>query len=309
LREKYVNKSVVVTRGPWKGYVGICKGASEINFRVELHTNCKIISCPHVELVDKEKPMELETPKDRDENYFRTPSREVTETPSRPFMATPQHNEGTPQTNWGTVNEDSEYHAPTPGSNINDAPSPAFHQPTPGSGETPGVMNPTTPYTYETTPGFVSTPNTSNDIAPTPGSMETEETGSPRSPNSPLQVSADNDNWQIPDILVDITGGEHSGKTGPILEVLRNQGQCIVLVDNKNVQVPTISVKPAPIKAPPAQVKIIKGEYVGQTGELIHIDQNDGLVKMGGNSEIKIFELSVLAQLYDPNPPQIPTQN
>ncbi len=39
-----IGKTVRVIQGPYKGYVGIIKDATESTARVELHTSCKTIS-------------------------------------------------------------------------------------------------------------------------------------------------------------------------------------------------------------------------------------------------------------------------
>ncbi len=39
-----IGKTVRVIQGPYKGYVGIIKDATDSTARVELHTSCKTIS-------------------------------------------------------------------------------------------------------------------------------------------------------------------------------------------------------------------------------------------------------------------------
>ncbi|KAJ1965083.1 transcription elongation factor spt5 [Dipsacomyces acuminosporus] len=48
-RDPIVGKNVVATRGPYKGYMGIVKDATDTMARVELHTNARIVN------IDKEK--------------------------------------------------------------------------------------------------------------------------------------------------------------------------------------------------------------------------------------------------------------
>ena len=53
---------------------------------------------------------------------------------------------------------------------------------------------------------------------------------------------------------------------------------------------------------PPAKkdkLIILKGELAGQSGTLIGIDGTDGIVKLAGNSDIKILDLESCAKLAD----------
>ncbi|KAI8068046.1 hypothetical protein BC940DRAFT_256470 [Gongronella butleri] len=84
-RDNLVAKTVRVTQGPHKGYVGIVKETTEAMARVELHTNCKIIS------VDKAKLMLLDARGDTigpavDSRYGPPPQNEFA-VPSAPSMA------------------------------------------------------------------------------------------------------------------------------------------------------------------------------------------------------------------------------
>ncbi len=44
------------------------------------------------------------------------------------------------------------------------------------------------------------------------------------------------------------------------------------------------------------KVKILSGEFSGQVGALIGIDQQDGIVKLSGSSDFKILRMSILAK-------------
>lgn len=43
----------MVTRGAWKGYVGVVKDVTGITARVELHTNSKLITLPIEQLKEQ----------------------------------------------------------------------------------------------------------------------------------------------------------------------------------------------------------------------------------------------------------------
>lgn len=45
-RDPLLEKSVMIIKGPYKGYMGICKEVNGPTARIELHTNAKIISIP-----------------------------------------------------------------------------------------------------------------------------------------------------------------------------------------------------------------------------------------------------------------------
>ncbi|KAJ2375663.1 transcription elongation factor spt5 [Coemansia sp. RSA 2607] len=54
-RDPLVGKTVVITKGQYKGYVGICKDATPAAARVELHTNARVVT------IDKDK-LSVKTP-------------------------------------------------------------------------------------------------------------------------------------------------------------------------------------------------------------------------------------------------------
>lgn len=49
-RDPLIDKTVTIIRGPHKGYLGIVKDASDSTARVELHTNCRIITVEKAKL-------------------------------------------------------------------------------------------------------------------------------------------------------------------------------------------------------------------------------------------------------------------
>ena len=46
-----IGKTVRIAQGPYKGYVGIVKDATESTARVELHSSCKTISVDRTRLM------------------------------------------------------------------------------------------------------------------------------------------------------------------------------------------------------------------------------------------------------------------
>lgn len=49
-RDPLIDKTVTIIRGPHKGYLGIVKDATDATARVELHTNCRIITVEKAKL-------------------------------------------------------------------------------------------------------------------------------------------------------------------------------------------------------------------------------------------------------------------
>ncbi|KAI9323900.1 hypothetical protein BX666DRAFT_2038802 [Dichotomocladium elegans] len=50
-RDNLISKTVRITQGPHKGYIGIVKDSTETMARVELHTNCKVVNVDKTKLV------------------------------------------------------------------------------------------------------------------------------------------------------------------------------------------------------------------------------------------------------------------
>ena len=46
------------------------------------------------------------------------------------------------------------------------------------------------------------------------------------------------------------------------------------------------------------QVKVLHGDDIGQTGELISIDGNDGIVRMDQDKQLKILQLKFLGKIH-----------
>lgn len=52
--DSFISKTVMIKSGQWKGYVGIVKDATDTNVRVELHTNCKVVTVPKNNVIIKD---------------------------------------------------------------------------------------------------------------------------------------------------------------------------------------------------------------------------------------------------------------
>ncbi len=190
---------------------------------------------------------------------------------------------------------------------------------------TPGLMHPTTPglvghgYTpmNPTTPGIFGgpkgtpvavTPHMMAGIGTTPHNPMTpaehlsgfqdqhHSNGSSGSSSSPLHHRA----WMTKGVVVQVTSGEFYNSEGVIVSVqysnTDHQHTCTLNIRGQIVTVAVDSVNHV-IPEKNDNVKILVGEEVGKTGSLIGTDPPDGIVKMDGSAEIKIYPLNHLAKL------------
>ncbi|KAF0688069.1 Aste57867_20293 [Aphanomyces stellatus] len=214
--------------------------------------------------------------------------------PTTPFVSTPGMPRNSSQTPLQTPFQGHNSFGPTtPGINM-------MHHPT-----TPGIMNPTTPgfaaYTpmNPTTPGLfakgtpaATTPHMGSLATPAPmtpagGGFYDSGFGSTSSSNER--------SWMSKGVVVEVTAsGEFYQAEGIIVSVghdtctLDIRGQMVnIHFDGMNYVIPEKQ----------DNVKILVGDEAGKTGSLIGTDPPDGIVKMDGTAEIKIYPLSHLAKL------------
>lgn len=332
-----IHKTVTITRGPYKGLVGIIKDANEKVLRIELHTNCKTVTVERGGIRDHSEPAPSA---DRRNAYpsmwdgSRTPTRDGSQTPLR--MATPlRRSDGsmtpshdpwnapntpmrpnTPGHSWG---EDNDYGVPTPGVYGNYySPAPYTSEPayTPNANpSTPsGFLENSTPFTPGVGYSDQHTPADSPFSAPTPGTPSTPGLP-PATPNEGAGYDSgayddygrkeDSDNnWQMADIEVKMENeafgnGAYMDKIGVIKEVYPDNSCKVFIFDRQEtITVPGDYLSPVtPSKKD--KVKIIRGEFRGNTGSLIGLDGHDGIVKMDNieNVDIKILGIHFLAKL------------
>lgn len=192
-----IGQTVRIVQGPFKGYIGIVKDATESTARIELHSSCKTIS------VDRQRLTNLSGPKPtggqtstyggRTPSYggqtpmygsrtpmygSQTPLHDGSRTPHSGGM-TPSH-DGSRTPSGGGSSAWDPFHANTPRHNdmeygYDDSPSPADFGATPNPA-TPGYHAdspaPQGPYTPQT-PGSAYSPYP----APSPGSYEAQSPG------------------------------------------------------------------------------------------------------------------------------------
>lgn len=100
--------------------------------------------------------------------------------------------------------------------------------------------------------------------------------------------------WKMKGVEVEVIAGEHQGSIGAITAV--NGASCSIDADGRILTVAFSDVKPA-IPEKQDTVIILSGDEAGMTGSLIGTDASDGIVKVDGGSEIKIFAIASLAKI------------
>uniref|UniRef100_H2Y415 Transcription elongation factor SPT5 n=1 Tax=Ciona savignyi TaxID=51511 RepID=H2Y415_CIOSA len=174
-------------------------------------------------------------------------------------------------------------------------PSPASYQPSPSPGSFQATPSPSgyhpTPspldYTSPLTPGGGITPSPLGNYG-TPGSV-----GS-------LMDQGVVTEWQSVDIVVRVKQTHEDSSAAGKIGVIRSitGGLCNVYIDEiqRTVSVPGNNLEPViPVKND--KVKVILGEDRETTGELISIDDKDGIVRMDQDKQLKILQLRFLGKI------------
>eukprot|EP00743_Colponemidia_sp_Colp-15_P002010 GILK01002184.1.p1 GENE.GILK01002184.1~~GILK01002184.1.p1 ORF type:complete len:703 (+),score=101.51 GILK01002184.1:3-2111(+) len=377
-KDDLVGSTVTVTKGPWKGYLGIVIDTTDKAARIELHSKHKVINIDRSSLVIVSgkagvsapsrgfEPIQgvpqtpswapgktpMRTPHHDDIGTpLHTPSHDAwdpsaTATPIRPPSPEDMHpytpvqeystpgssftpqtpgamaagldpttpgNYHTPYSPAGTYGDvatpnvqhrqpftPAAYTAATPGSAY--TPGDHFHEtPTPGqSVVTPGLYSATTPGTGLFEPGTPATPGSHSMLPHTPGAHMDYEPHSPgMRPAAKSGIPADA--WYSANIMVKVTSaGQYYGHQGVIRDVLGgDQPTCHVhlLTSDELIAISPESLEPI-VPTNKDTVKIIKGDYKGNTGHLIGIDGTDGIVRLDENYDLKILDMSSFAKLY-----------
>lgn len=100
--------------------------------------------------------------------------------------------------------------------------------------------------------------------------------------------------WKMKGVEVEVVEGEYSGSVGVIVSV--NGNACSLDVDGRVINVSFDDVQPV-VPEKQDSVIILSGDEAGKTGSLIGTDGSDGIVKVDGGSEIKIYAIASLAKL------------
>lgn len=225
-------------------------------------------------------------------SYY-NPSTPVSHTPQTPGSAyTPS--------SYGSTPQDSTPHTP-------------FSSNTPLTPLTPST--PLTPHTPGSGLGIPQTPSTP--LTPsTPGSALSnyeaiygesssyyDEHTTPQTPRVPEEeIRSAPMQWQMPKLQVTVSAtfksGAYAGATGVIADVLSTDQCRVTLTDrgNESITVPNDSLEMvAPGKKD--RLRVVGGEFRGETGVLVGVYGNDGIVKMDVTMDIKILPMTNLAKM------------
>ncbi|KAL1502723.1 hypothetical protein ABEB36_007827 [Hypothenemus hampei] len=313
-----IGTTIKITRGPYKGNIGIVKDANQSTARIELHASCQTISVDRNHIADVGAPS-----KDGSiSSYGRTPAYSGSQTPlyrdigNKTPMAesgsrTPLHYGSMTPIHDGsrTPNASSEWDPSVP----NTYPSPAYNPSTPGgmnapfTPQTPGVYDSTSYSPYGAYSDRLSTPSPATGYGQSPASNNPYNTPSsgyspsmpfnPQTPGAGLDVLPMTD-WHTVDIEVRIRDSHDDsglvGQTGIIRSI--SGAMCSVFLPEEDRVVNILADHLDPVRPQRGdQFKVIVGEEREQTGELLSIDLHEGVVKI--KNDITMLPLQNLCKM------------
>lgn len=360
-----IGKTIKITQGTYKGYIGIVKDAVGTTARVELHATCQTIS------VDKSRIQQVggqtgTSSGGRTGSYAgatpsmgsRTPMSGSktpmygSQTPMYEGGRTPRHGSETPRDDGGrtpmhggsSVWDPSSGQTPRPDfDDYGGDPSPAGYNnpPTPGyaNPDTPsgGPYTPQTPGMYSSGDGYSNYNNPSpvgySGAAPSPGGqymspspVEYSQGGvtpsptgyaySPMTPggtgSSPMGLNPQTpggggehgtmmSEWQTTEIEVRIKRTHEDsdliGQTGIIRGTSGGMSSLFLPTEERVVNISSEHLEPVPPKVNDL-VKIIHGDRREQTGKLLSVDGNEGVVALGGDTDnIELINLHYMCKM------------
>uniref|UniRef100_A0A1B6GUV3 Spt5 C-terminal domain-containing protein n=1 Tax=Cuerna arida TaxID=1464854 RepID=A0A1B6GUV3_9HEMI len=336
-----IGQIIKITRGPYKGNVGMVKDATESTARVELHSSCQTISVDRSHIATVGMPN-----KDGSiSSYNRTPGYGGAATPmyGRDGSKTPMHGSQTPLYEAGSRTPHYGSMTPshdgsrTPGAwdpSITNTPARsdadnysldefgAHPSNGPYTPQTPGGMYGSdqsySPYQGSPSPtgyhsgssAYVPTPSPSSAVnvgaygTPSPMSYSPLTPGGAPSPYNSHSTGMDPmmQDWHTTDIEVRVRESHDDsdlvGQVGTIRSI--SGGMCSVFLpdEDRTVSISCEQLEPV-IPAWPNPVKVILGEDKERTGDLLSIDNQEGVVKLDGD-EVKMLQLRYLCKYNRP---------
>ncbi|BET00579.1 Transcription elongation factor [Nesidiocoris tenuis] len=327
-----VGKTIRISSGPYKGSIGIVKDAKPGEIRVELHSSCKTIS------VLRSNCDVVGTPtRDGSWTSYRTPSHGGAQTPQYSLgnktplyegNRTPHYGGGQtplqdggktptwdPQATPGRIDEDNylEDDSFTKSSNPPFTPGTMYGSDRASYSPYDSTPSPTGGYqssgsTYAASASPASGVHSYGSPSPTSYSPRTPGSGSGgSSPYTPSNAGHDvlnNTEWYTTNIEVRVKENhKDSGLAGQIGTITGISGNTCVLflpAEDRCVNVDCdmlIPVRPSQGD----QVKVIMGDYREAIGELLTIDQVEGVVKLAGDMDtgpdVQMIHLDFLAKM------------
>ncbi|XP_045760597.1 transcription elongation factor SPT5 [Maniola jurtina] len=313
---EFIGQTIKITGGPYKGNVGIVRDANVSTARVELHTACQTISVDRGHIAAAGGP--TGAVRGGASSYGRTPNpRAGANTPTyrEAGFKTPLQGAATPVYEAGS--RTPHYGASTPAHDGSRTPAhPAWdaaaHTPRPDLDM--GLGLPGSPPAYDSAysqgPFTPQTPGTMYGSdhtyspyrpSPSPGTYGPGYLGTPSpapySPRSPYTADEDAD-WHTPDLEVRVRANAEPslrGQTGALRGVSGTSCTVLLSQEDRVLNIPSHLLEPV-VPQSGDRVKVIAGEDREAVGQLISIENQEGLVKFG-TDDIKIMQLRHLCKM------------
>ncbi|KAL5975076.1 hypothetical protein ACLOJK_031752 [Asimina triloba] len=236
---------------------------------------------------------------------MRTPMRDRAWNPYAPMSPARDNWEDGNPGSWGTSPQYQPgtpparpYEAPTPGSGWVTTPGGNYSEAGTPRDSSPAYANAPSPY-LPSTPGQPMTPSSASYLPGTPG-------GQPMTPGnvgldvmSPAIGGEGENNWLLPDILVNVRKPGDDMGIGVVRDVLADGSCKVELGSSGNGEMVTALPTELEVVVPKKsdKIKIMSGAQRGLTGKLIGIDGSDGIVKVDDTLDVKILDMIILAKL------------
>lgn len=332
--KRLLNKTVIITRGQWKGHIGKVTNVINNSVKVVLSSQTRTVTVDQEmvreqDMIDsgRQEPSYISAPATpRRTATPRRPSTPSHNTPWNPITAPPtpgyddSWNKDEETTSlfsskyssdgWGSTSFDVQTPMNPHTPNIPHTPHTPFipttpHTPNPQTPHTPNPQTPRTPTTplmpYTPHPMTPMTPGGVSQPLSSPGNFESHDINT-ESLNTETQTENLNE-WHMPLIEVTITSGSHKDKNAIITTV--HDDTCEVkLIENEEVVTVQKSALSLVVPEKKDKVIIVRGELRGETGVILGMDTNtsdgeakDGIVKLS-NLDIKVLDMSYVAKYH-----------
>lgn len=312
-----IGQTIKITGGPYKGNVGIVKDATGSTARVELHSACQTISVDRSHIAGAGN-----TARDGASSFYsRTPGRTPTLGAQTPTyrdtgIKTPMHGSATPIYDVG--NRTPHYGSATP--SHEGARTPAHGAWDPAAANTParpadfeyGSLDDSDaayaagPFTPQTPGTMYGSDHTYSPYRPSPspagytaGYPATPSPGgySPRSPYTSGEATAPD--WHTTEVEVRVRTSHDddalAGQTGVVRGLSAGMCALYLPLEDRVVNVLADLLEPV-VPQSGDRVKVIAGEDREAVGQLISIENQEGVVKFG-TDDIKIMQLRHLCKM------------
>ncbi|KAM3957705.1 transcription elongation factor subunit Spt5 [Aphomia sociella] len=323
-----IGQTIKITGGPYKGNVGIVKDATGSTARVELHSTCQTISVDRGHIAGAGAG--AAGARDGGASFYgRTPGRTPAAGAHTPTyrdtgIKTPMHGSQTPiydagsrTPHYGSATPSHDggrtpaHGAWDPAAAATPARAPDFeYAPDDAGGAAGGAYGRAGPFTPQTPGTMYGSDHTYSPYRPSPsppgypaGYLGTPSPAgysprSPYAPGTPGTPADDAADWAAPEVEVRLRAHEDAALAGQA-GVLRgvSGGMCAVYVPHEDRVVNVLADLLEPVVPQSGdKVKVIAGEDREAVGQLISIENQEGVVKFG-TDDIKIMQLRHLCKM------------